>query len=63
MNRVLQMYVLRIWYEPCQQGDVWRASVTHVHTQEKRYFQSMDELMGFLKRESAREFEPPPTEA
>lgn len=54
MSHVVQMYVLRIWYEPCQQGDVWRASVTHVHTQEKRYFQSVEELLGFLRQESAQ---------
>ena len=42
-------YVVRIWHEPCTEGDVWRASATNVRTQEKHYFKSQEELNRFLE--------------
>ena len=42
-------YVIRIWHEPCAEGDVWRASATNVRTQEKHYFKSQEELNRFLQ--------------
>lgn len=43
------MYIVRIWHEPCVTGEVWRASVTNVRTQEKLYFKSPEELNRFLE--------------
>ncbi|MCX7784259.1 MAG: hypothetical protein N2318_11540, partial [Meiothermus sp.] len=44
-----RMYIVRIWHEPCTTGEVWRASVTNVRTQEKLYFKSPEELNRFLE--------------
>lgn len=44
-----RMYIVRIWHEPCVTGEVWRASVTNVRTQEKLYFKSPEELNRFLE--------------
>ena len=42
-----KVYVLRVWYEPSPQGEVWRASVSQ--GEERRYFAKPHELTAFLQ--------------
>jgi hypothetical protein len=42
------VYILRVWLEPSQEGSTWRASVTDAKSQEKRYFVSPEALGLFL---------------
>ncbi|KIQ55145.1 hypothetical protein [Meiothermus taiwanensis] len=42
-----QVYVLRIWYEPSPEGEVWRASVSQ--GEERHYFAELQELARFLQ--------------
>lgn len=51
MNATLnKVYVIRIWYEPSAEGQIWRASLSQ--GEERRYFQRPEELANFLKEES-----------
>jgi hypothetical protein len=43
------VYILRMWLEPSQEGSSWRASVTDAKAQEKRYFANPEALTLFLK--------------
>ncbi|MDX2007271.1 MAG: hypothetical protein SFU83_18680 [Meiothermus sp.] len=54
MGTPSRTYVVRIWFEPCVSGDVWRASATDVRTQEKHYFKSQAELNRFLEEVEGR---------
>jgi|UniRef100_A0A7C3HUK6 hypothetical protein len=49
MGALDRTYVVRIWNESCESGEVWRASATNVRTQEKHYFKSQEELSHFLE--------------
>ncbi|RIH89475.1 hypothetical protein [Calidithermus roseus] len=53
-----QTYIVRIWWEqtPDGEGRAWRASLTEVHSKERRYFKSPEDLMRYLSRRSG---EPP----
>ena len=42
-----KVYVLRVWYEPSPQGEIWRASVSL--GEERRYFAKPQELTAFLQ--------------
>ncbi|WP_299429377.1 hypothetical protein [uncultured Meiothermus sp.] len=44
-----QVYVLRVWYEPTPEGEVWRASVSR--GEERHYFADPRELARFLSEE------------
>jgi hypothetical protein len=43
-----QVYVLRIWYEPSPEGEVWRASVSQ--GEERHYFADASTLTAFLRQ-------------
>lgn len=53
-----QVYVLRVWYEPSPQGEVWRASVSR--GEERHYFADISTLTAFLKQEMEAEREEAP---
>lgn len=44
-----QVYVVRIWYEPTPEGEVWRASVSQ--GEERHYFAEPSALTAFLQQE------------
>jgi len=44
-----QVYVLRVWYEPSPEGEVWRASVSQ--GEERHYFAEPSALTAFLQQE------------
>lgn len=44
-----QVYVLRVWYEPSPEGEVWRASVSQ--GEERYYFAEPSALTAFLQQE------------
>ncbi|WP_297860330.1 hypothetical protein [Meiothermus sp.] len=41
--------MVRIWYEPTSQGEVWRASISQ--GEERRYFTEPSALAAFLQQE------------
>jgi hypothetical protein len=43
------IYILRLWLEPSQEGPTWRASVTDAKSQERRYFATPEALTLFLR--------------
>ncbi|WP_027891576.1 hypothetical protein [Calidithermus chliarophilus] len=47
-----QTYIVRIWWEQTHDGEggAWRASLTEVHSKERRYFKSPDELLHYLSQ-------------
>ncbi|WP_018466986.1 hypothetical protein [Calidithermus timidus] len=47
-----QTYIVRIWWEksPEREGGVWRASLTEVHSKERHYFKSPEELLRYLSQ-------------
>lgn len=53
-----KIYVVRIWYEPSLEGEVWRASVSH--GEERHYFADSRSLTDFLKQEMEAEQEEAP---
>lgn len=53
-----QVYVLRVWYEPSPEGEVWRASVSR--SEERHYFADTSTLTAFLKQEMETELEKAP---
>jgi hypothetical protein len=53
-----QVYVLRVWYEPSPEGEVWRASVSR--GEERHYFADVSSLTTFLKQEIEAEEEEAP---
>ncbi|GIW24980.1 hypothetical protein [Meiothermus sp.] len=50
-----QVYVVRIWYEPTPEGEVWRASVSQ--GEERHYFADPQALAAFLQQEVQTERE------
>ncbi|RIH89559.1 hypothetical protein [Calidithermus roseus] len=46
-----QVYVLRIWWEPDQEGTVWRASLSRGGKGKKHLFASLEALLTFLEEE------------
>jgi len=46
-------YLLRLWQVQGQEGLVWRASLEHASTGERRGFASLAELLAFLEEETA----------
>ncbi|MCS7067997.1 MAG: hypothetical protein RMK51_00465 [Meiothermus sp.] len=44
-----QIYVVRIWYEPTPEGEVWRASVSQ--GEERHYFAEPSALTAFLQQQ------------
>jgi hypothetical protein len=52
--RPAQTYIVRIWWErnPDEEGGVWRASLTEVHSKERHYFKSPEDLLRYLERSS-----------
>jgi hypothetical protein len=46
-----QVYVLRVWWEPGQEGPVWRAALSRGGKEEKRLFASLEALLAFLSEE------------
>ncbi|WP_027878205.1 hypothetical protein [Meiothermus cerbereus] len=53
-----QIYVVRIWFEPSPEGEVWRASVSQ--GEERHYFADVNSLTTFLKQEIEAEEEEAP---
>jgi len=53
-----QVYVLRVWYEPSPEGEVWRASVSQ--GEERHYFAEPSALTAFLQQEMETELEERP---
>lgn len=53
-----QVYVLRVWYEPSPEGEVWRASVSQ--GEERHYFAEPSALTAFLQKEMETELEERP---
>jgi len=50
-------YLLRFWEERGQHaddGEVWRFSLEDLHTQERRGFASLEEVMTFLRQQMKR---------
>ena len=47
MNTSSKVYVLRVWFEPSPEGEVWRASVSQ--GEERRYFAEPLALTEFLQ--------------
>ena len=45
-----QAYMLRMWHDQSEPGDVWRASLESPHTGERRCFVSLEALFDFLKQ-------------
>ena len=46
-----EVFVVRVWSERPEPDDrAWRASVTNVHTSERRFFTNYGELCEFLSR-------------
>ncbi len=41
-------YIVRVWFEPSLDGEVWRATVTHAQTKERLSFSSPILLSVFL---------------
>ena len=50
-ERTEDLFVIRIWSEPSEEGGApWRAFVTHTATGEREYFTSYAQLFAFLER-------------
>jgi hypothetical protein len=45
-------YLVRVWWEPRPQGQVWRASVTDLATGERKYFATPERLARHLEKRS-----------
>jgi hypothetical protein len=43
------IYIVRVWLEPSQQGPIWRASITDARSHEKHYFANPDALVLFCE--------------
>jgi hypothetical protein len=56
MNTPSKVYVLRVWFEPSPQGEVWRASVSL--GDERRYFSEPLALTEFLQSQFPQSTEP-----
>ena len=50
-------YLLRLWQAEREGALVWRASLESAQTGERWGFASLDELLAFLERETARSTE------
>lgn len=46
-----EVYVLRIWWEPGQEGTAWRATLSRGGKGDKRLFASLEALLAFFKEE------------
>ena len=46
-------YLLRLWQVQSKEGLVWRASLEHASTGERRGFASLADLVAFLEQETA----------
>jgi hypothetical protein len=48
-------YLLRLWREGSSESTRWRASLQDPHTGERVGFASLEDMFGFLRRETAGE--------
>jgi hypothetical protein len=51
LQRMINSFIVKIWLTNPEgrDSDEWRGHITHVSTQERRYFQSLEDIMEFIK--------------
>ncbi len=43
-------FVIRIWWEECDQGFLWRGQVIHAPTGEVLYLDQLEEILSFIQQ-------------
>lgn len=47
-HETYRSYLLKLWYEPTERQDTWRAVLQDVLTREELYFKNIDALIQYL---------------
>jgi hypothetical protein len=51
LGRMIHSFIVKIWREEADQGrsPKWRGHITHVPSNERRYLESLDDILDFMK--------------